>query len=93
MFYLGSSQRKWQVFRDTTLFVFTLTEKDSAKIRYGISLNFFLNYERKTNKLNKNQVTQNFSNKLLNFSNSNAENVQSPLSSMTTLKADNGIKK
>lgn len=33
-------------FRDTTSFVFTLTEKDSAKIRYGICVNFFRPYER-----------------------------------------------
>lgn len=32
--------------RDTSSFVFTLTEKDSAKIRHGICLNFFQNYER-----------------------------------------------
>ncbi|VIO87749.1 Regulator of presynaptic activity aex-3, putative [Brugia malayi] len=32
--------------RETTNFVFTLTEKDSAKIRYGICLNFLQSYEK-----------------------------------------------
>ncbi|CAG9540111.1 unnamed protein product [Cercopithifilaria johnstoni] len=32
--------------RATTTFVFTLTEKDSAKIRYGICLNFLQSYEK-----------------------------------------------
>uniref|UniRef100_A0A0N4Z317 MAP kinase-activating death domain protein n=1 Tax=Parastrongyloides trichosuri TaxID=131310 RepID=A0A0N4Z317_PARTI len=36
------SRRKWQQRREISSFVFTLTEKDSAKIRYGVSLNFFL---------------------------------------------------
>uniref|UniRef100_A0A915DLY4 UDENN domain-containing protein n=1 Tax=Ditylenchus dipsaci TaxID=166011 RepID=A0A915DLY4_9BILA len=44
---IGTSQRRSHALRDTTSFVFTLTEKDSARIRYGICLNFFLNYERK----------------------------------------------
>ncbi|KAI1725545.1 DENN (AEX-3) domain-containing protein [Ditylenchus destructor] len=43
----STSQRKRAALRDTTSFVFTLTEKDSARIRYGISMNFFLNHERK----------------------------------------------
>ncbi|EJD73703.1 MAP kinase-activating death domain-containing protein [Loa loa] len=32
--------------RETSSFVFTLTEKDSAKIRYGICLNFLQSYEK-----------------------------------------------
>uniref|UniRef100_A0A914E0Z3 MAP kinase-activating death domain protein n=1 Tax=Acrobeloides nanus TaxID=290746 RepID=A0A914E0Z3_9BILA len=41
------SQRKLKDYRDTTSFVFNLTDKDSAKIRHGVTLNFFLNYERR----------------------------------------------
>ncbi|VDK89012.1 unnamed protein product [Litomosoides sigmodontis] len=33
--------------RETSNFVFTLTEKDSAKIRYGICLNFLQSYEKR----------------------------------------------
>uniref|UniRef100_A0AAF5I3S8 MAP kinase-activating death domain protein n=1 Tax=Strongyloides stercoralis TaxID=6248 RepID=A0AAF5I3S8_STRER len=36
------SKRKWQQRREISSYVFTLTEKDSAKIRYGVSLNFYL---------------------------------------------------
>ena len=32
--------------RETTSFVFTLTEKDSGKVRYGICVNFFRPFER-----------------------------------------------
>lgn len=39
---------KRQTFRDTSSFVFTLTEKDSAKIRYGICVNFYRTYEKRT---------------------------------------------
>uniref|UniRef100_A0A915PNB8 MAP kinase-activating death domain protein n=1 Tax=Setaria digitata TaxID=48799 RepID=A0A915PNB8_9BILA len=38
--------RHSQSHRETSSFVFTLTEKDSAKIRYGICLNFLQSYER-----------------------------------------------
>lgn len=34
--------------RETTPFVFTLTEKDSGIVRYGICVNFFRPFERKT---------------------------------------------
>ena len=36
--------------RETTSFVFTLTEKDSGKVRYGICVNFFRPIERKSDK-------------------------------------------
>lgn len=39
---------KRQTFRDTSSFVFTLTEKDSAKIRYGICVNFYRTYEKRS---------------------------------------------
>uniref|UniRef100_A0A915A4P3 MAP kinase-activating death domain protein n=1 Tax=Parascaris univalens TaxID=6257 RepID=A0A915A4P3_PARUN len=38
--------RRTQSIRESHSFVFTLTEKDSAKIRYGICLNFFQSFER-----------------------------------------------
>jgi len=41
----GHSQWASLVEDPPTSFVFTLTEKDSAKVRYGISLNFFLQLE------------------------------------------------
>ncbi|VDK47699.1 unnamed protein product [Anisakis simplex] len=41
--------RRTQSLRDSHSFVFTLTEKDSAKIRYGVCLNFFECFE--TNRL------------------------------------------
>lgn len=41
-----NSRRRLKAYRDTTSFVFTLTDKDSGKTRYGVTLNFFLNYER-----------------------------------------------
>uniref|UniRef100_A0AC34GSX0 MAP kinase-activating death domain protein n=1 Tax=Panagrolaimus sp. ES5 TaxID=591445 RepID=A0AC34GSX0_9BILA len=42
-----TSHRRLKAFHDTTSFVFTLTDKDSGKVRYGITLNFFLNNEKK----------------------------------------------
>uniref|UniRef100_A0A0N5CCS5 MAP kinase-activating death domain protein n=1 Tax=Strongyloides papillosus TaxID=174720 RepID=A0A0N5CCS5_STREA len=36
------SRKKWLQRKEISSFVFTLTEKDSAKIRYGVSLNFYL---------------------------------------------------
>jgi hypothetical protein len=35
------------VLRETTSFVFTLTEKDSGIMRYGICVNFFRPFEKK----------------------------------------------
>lgn len=71
--------------------MFTLTEKDSAKIRYGISLNFFLNYERKTNESIKNRSTSNLQNKLLNLTGAKApeNSKKNLLNSATILKSDN----
>uniref|UniRef100_A0A914WGL6 MAP kinase-activating death domain protein n=1 Tax=Plectus sambesii TaxID=2011161 RepID=A0A914WGL6_9BILA len=43
--------KRMSSFRETTSFVFTLTEKDSAKIRYGICLNFYRCFERKNAEL------------------------------------------
>lgn len=31
--------------QETTNFVFTLTEKDSGKVRYGVCLNFYQSFE------------------------------------------------
>uniref|UniRef100_A0A1I7Z584 MAP kinase-activating death domain protein n=1 Tax=Steinernema glaseri TaxID=37863 RepID=A0A1I7Z584_9BILA len=42
-------QRRVQSIRDKVSFVFTLTEKDSAKIRYGVCVNFFQQCERHSN--------------------------------------------
>ena len=41
-----NSHRRLKAYSDSNSFVFTLTDKDSGKTRYGITLNFFLNYER-----------------------------------------------
>ncbi|KAL3072106.1 hypothetical protein niasHS_016281 [Heterodera schachtii] len=35
--------KKRNAFHEATFFVFTLTDKDSAKVRFGVTLNFFLN--------------------------------------------------
>lgn len=42
-----SSQQRADANRDTTSFIFTLTEKDSARVRYGICINFFRPIEKK----------------------------------------------
>jgi hypothetical protein len=42
-----SSQQKANSNKDTTSFIFTLTEKDSARVRYGVCINFFRPIERK----------------------------------------------
>lgn len=39
--------------RETTSFVFTLTEKDTGKVRYGICVNFFRPIERKASEKSK----------------------------------------
>ncbi|XP_062621255.1 MAP kinase-activating death domain protein-like isoform X1 [Saccostrea cucullata] len=39
--------------RETTSFVFTLTEKDTGKVRYGICVNFFRPIERKVSEKSK----------------------------------------
>uniref|UniRef100_A0A915K3N1 MAP kinase-activating death domain protein n=1 Tax=Romanomermis culicivorax TaxID=13658 RepID=A0A915K3N1_ROMCU len=42
-----SVESRRQTFRDASSFVFTLTEKDSAKIRFGICVNFYRTYEKR----------------------------------------------
>ena len=42
-----SSQERANSNRDTTSFIFSLTEKDSARVRYGICINFFRPIEKK----------------------------------------------
>ncbi len=42
--------------RDSMSFVFTLTEKDSAKIRYGICLNFYQALERNTPSVSESKI-------------------------------------
>ena len=42
-----SSQERANANRDTTSFIFSLTEKDSARVRYGICINFFRPIEKK----------------------------------------------
>jgi hypothetical protein len=42
-----SSQVRANANKDTTSFIFTLTEKDSARVRYGICINFFRPIEKK----------------------------------------------
>ena len=48
-----SAGRKHLSLRDTTSFVFTLTDKDSGKVRYGVCLNFFRPIERDRTKQRK----------------------------------------
>ncbi|VDN56295.1 unnamed protein product [Dracunculus medinensis] len=43
---IRGAPRRTQSLPDGNSFVFTLTEKDSAKIRYGICFNFFQSFER-----------------------------------------------
>jgi hypothetical protein len=55
-----SSQAKANTNRETTSFIFSLTEKDSARVRYGVCINFFRPIEKKqhkTRKLISNEVT------------------------------------
>ncbi|CAF0724283.1 unnamed protein product [Brachionus calyciflorus] len=42
-----SNQEKANANRDTASFIFTLTEKDSARVRYGVCINFFRPIEKK----------------------------------------------
>lgn len=42
-----SSQTRANAHKDTTSFIFTLTEKDSARVRYGVCINFFRPIEKK----------------------------------------------
>jgi hypothetical protein len=42
-----SNQQKANANRDTTSFIFSLTEKDSARVRYGVCINFFRPIEKK----------------------------------------------
>lgn len=41
-----STQQRADANRDTTSFIFTLTEKDSARVRYGVCINFFRPIEK-----------------------------------------------
>lgn len=45
--FLGARLRK-NTRNDPQFFVFMLTEKDSAKIRYGICLNFYQSFDRRS---------------------------------------------
>ncbi|VDM46070.1 unnamed protein product, partial [Toxocara canis] len=50
--------RRTQSFRESHSFVFTLTEKDSAKIRYGVCLNFFQFFARnRAGSLNQSNIS------------------------------------
>lgn len=42
-----STQQRADANRDTTSFIFTLTEKDSARVRYGVCINFFRPIEKR----------------------------------------------
>lgn len=42
-----SSQQRANSNRDTTSFIFSLTEKDSARVRFGVCINFFRPIEKK----------------------------------------------
>lgn len=42
-----SNQQRANANRDTTSFIFSLTEKDSARVRYGVCINFFRPIEKK----------------------------------------------
>ncbi|KAI6187935.1 MAP kinase-activating death domain-containing protein [Aphelenchoides besseyi] len=42
---IGHTSKRPQLHNEANSFVFMLTEKDSAKVRYGITLNFFLSNE------------------------------------------------
>ena len=49
-----SNQQKANANRDTTSFIFSLTEKDSARVRFGVCINFFRPIEKKYNTSNSN---------------------------------------
>ncbi|RMZ99493.1 MAP kinase-activating death domain [Brachionus plicatilis] len=53
-----SNQQRADSNRDTTSFIFTLTEKDSARVRYGICINFFRPIEKKYDKQKKTKTQQ-----------------------------------
>lgn len=42
-----ATQQRADANRDTTSFIFTLTEKDSARVRYGVCINFFRPIEKR----------------------------------------------
>ncbi|KAI6241548.1 MAP kinase-activating death domain-containing protein [Aphelenchoides fujianensis] len=46
---IGHTPRRPQPQNEANSFVFSLTEKDTAKVRYGITLNFFLSHEKNPN--------------------------------------------
>ena len=48
-----SNQARANANKDTTSFIFTLTEKDSARVRYGICINFFRPIEKKYRYINR----------------------------------------
>lgn len=53
-----SNQQRADSNRDTTSFIFTLTEKDSARVRYGVCINFFRPIEKRYDKLKKTKSQQ-----------------------------------
>jgi hypothetical protein len=53
-----SSQERANANRDTTSFIFSLTEKDSARVRYGICINFFRPIEKKYHHSHHNQESK-----------------------------------
>lgn len=54
-----SSQERANSNRDTTSFIFSLTEKDSARVRYGICINFFRPIEKKHHNHEQKNVKRN----------------------------------
>lgn len=44
---------------DANSFVFTLTDKDSGKVRYGVCINFYRQFERKVGDSSEASMSQN----------------------------------
>lgn len=59
-----SNQEKANSNKDTASFIFSLTEKDSARVRYGICINFFRPIEKKNKDNNSNNSTYNIKKKI-----------------------------
>jgi hypothetical protein len=57
------SQMRANANRDTTSFIFTLTEKDSARCRYGVCINFFRPVEKKQKTTSNNSDSKSRSSK------------------------------
>jgi hypothetical protein len=51
-----SSQQKANSSKETTSFIFSLTEKDSARVRYGVCFNFFRPIEKKFDQHRRNSL-------------------------------------